>query len=259
MQANGRIVVAGLTGGCGGGARVCFTVARYLPSGAPDKSFAHGGVLRLDGRHGPATALALAPGGKVVATGGEDGHLVTVRLTSRGRLDHTFGHGGIVDTPVPNRFHEGGRELIDLGLGADALAVSRQGVVTVAGSTGTAHSVIERYAADGRVMRGFGHAGRVTIAGFGVAALRPSACGLLAAGTFKRAGREAQMGVLGIAASGRRHSAPRALFGPLRPSSGAALALLGGRAVVAGEVDPFEGAREFALAGAPLKSLGRCS
>jgi uncharacterized delta-60 repeat protein len=257
VQPNGRIVVAGLAQGCKGGG-LCFTVARYLPSGARDRSFADDGVLRLGGMKSSAKAIALAPGGKIVVAGGDYGHFVVVRLTSRGRLDRSFGHGGIIDRTQRIRFYQNGKELIDLGVGVDALAVSPRGVITAAGSTGAAHTVIERYGANGRLVRSFGRAGRVTIAGFGVAALRPSACGLVAAGTFKRPGREPQMGVIGVAASGRGHTAPRALFGPLRPSSGAALALVGGRAVVAGAVKPFSGDREFALAGTPLRSLRRC-
>jgi uncharacterized delta-60 repeat protein len=255
VQPDGRIVVAGLSEGCGRHGGVCFTVARFLPSGSFDRSFADDGVLRLTGTRGSATAIALAPGGEIVVTGGEGGHFLTIRLNRRGRLDPSFGHRGIVDHLEKIRFHERHREVIDLGLGADAVTVSRSGVVTVAGGSRSAHSVVERYRPNGSRDRRFGDGGQVFLPHLGVSDLAISRCGIVAAGTTKAAEREPQMSVVGIAASGRGQSRPLPLFGALRASDGTAVALTGGRAVVAGEVRPFEASGEFGLAAVPLRSL----
>ena len=107
VQPNSDIVVAD-----------SFGLARYLPDGKLDTSFGAGG---LAGASFAASALAIQPnGGYVVAgleqTGPElrEDDFAVARLTTSGRLDPAFGHGGVVTTAFPDAAD---------GAGADAVLV----------------------------------------------------------------------------------------------------------------------------------------
>src|SRR5687768_4942903 len=71
VQAAGKYVVAGFAASDAGFSEDAgFALARYHPDGSLDASFGDGGrVLVPFGRYGAANAVALAPGGKIVAAG----------------------------------------------------------------------------------------------------------------------------------------------------------------------------------------------
>jgi uncharacterized delta-60 repeat protein len=255
VQGDGRIIVAGYSSCRAAG--ICFTIARFLPGGSLDKSFAHAGVFRLDGGL-EAADLALGGGGKIVATGGGGGYFVTIRLTGHGRLDPSFGDGGIVVHRQRVRF----KGLLDYSIGAKALAMDPDGSVTVAGGSDGALSqaVFERYLPDGHRDRGFGHRGRLLIQHFSASGLAATRCGFVAAGTMRFHRRERQMAATGIGRNGEVRSRPHPLLPTDRLSDGAAITLAAGRAIVAGSRHPYTTSREFALsefalAAKPLAAL----
>jgi uncharacterized delta-60 repeat protein len=92
VQADGKIVLAGNTGGT-------MFVERLGTNLAPDTSFGAGGVTTaLAGASAVANAVALGPGGEIVAAGsqgGPDTRPVAIELTSSGAFAPGFGAGGI--------------------------------------------------------------------------------------------------------------------------------------------------------------------
>ena len=78
-----------------------FAIARYLPGGKLDKSFAHGGVNLVDVSKGGDTGygMAIQPDGRILMVGFADhggrGDWGIVRFGTQGRLDHTFSGDGI--------------------------------------------------------------------------------------------------------------------------------------------------------------------
>jgi uncharacterized delta-60 repeat protein len=250
VQDDGKIVVAGFSACRAAG--ICFTMARFLPGGSLDKSFAHAGIFRLDGGL-QAADLALDGGGRIVATGGEGGYFVTIRLTRQGRLDPSFGDGGIVVHRQRVRF----KGLLDYSIGARALTLDRDGSVTVAGGSSgkLSQAVFERYLSDGRRDRGFGHRGRLLIQHFSATGLAGTRCGFVAAGTMRFHSRERQMAATGIGRNGEVQARPHPLLPTDRLSDGAAITLAAGRAIVAGSRRPYTFSSEFALAAKPLSAL----
>jgi choice-of-anchor C domain-containing protein len=127
VQANGDIVVAGFTGGN-------FAVAHYHADGTPDTSWG-GGTGKLILNFGSASEIAygigIAPDGKIVVTGRNDQHTLTIRLLSNGTLDSTFGTGG--------------QKTIDLVGAGDytyAVAFDAGGKVILAGETNAQFTLI---------------------------------------------------------------------------------------------------------------------
>lgn len=98
IQPDGRIVMVG-----GGYA---FAVARALPDGQLDSTFAGRGYLRImpGGYPVAGNALALQSDGKIVVAGtagsGQNSQIAVARLTMGGRLDSTFSGDGILQTAV---------------------------------------------------------------------------------------------------------------------------------------------------------------
>lgn len=132
LQPNGRIIAAGESGI---GVRVedaRIALVRLLPNGRLDRSFGAGGrrLTKPVRNGGYAQAVLVQPDGRILTAGRayDDADRVTsawvlARFTPRGRLDHSFGRGGIV--------------LSDFGTGADwggALALQRDGKILAAGS-----------------------------------------------------------------------------------------------------------------------------
>ena len=115
LQSNGDIVVSGN-----------FGLVRYLPSGKVDTSFGTGGLVQTAQT---VAGLAVEPNGDYLAVGagatasGIRGFTVT-RFTSAGRLDPTFGTGGVVTTVFPNASD---------GAGADTVLVLPNGDILVGG------------------------------------------------------------------------------------------------------------------------------
>jgi uncharacterized delta-60 repeat protein len=83
-----------------------FALARYLSDGTLDATFGSGGLTTPELRPGSdegVAALALEPGGHIVAAGRSDLSGAIARFTPHGSLDGSFGTGGRVATSIlPN-------------------------------------------------------------------------------------------------------------------------------------------------------------
>ncbi|MEW6472313.1 MAG: delta-60 repeat domain-containing protein [Actinomycetota bacterium] len=158
LQPDGNIVAAGGAVVDGYGE---FALARYLPDGALDPTFAGDGTLTTDlpGVDARAFALAVQPDGKLVAAGysyegGDSIQFALARYLPDGVLDPDFGRGGIVITDFA-----GGTDQ------ARALVVQPDGKLVAAGfalEKGSFQFALARYQPDGRLDTGFGGDGTVT-------------------------------------------------------------------------------------------------
>ncbi|MGN6816264.1 MAG: hypothetical protein ACTHK3_09285 [Solirubrobacterales bacterium] len=122
VQADGKVLVAGTSKGS-----EALSVARLLPSGALDPTWGAGGVATTPlGKFSYAEDVAVQPDGKVVAVGEAPGpeneDFAIVRYLSNGKLDPSFGEGGIVILPVGA-----------LGDQAHAVAIGPGGRIAVVG------------------------------------------------------------------------------------------------------------------------------
>jgi uncharacterized delta-60 repeat protein len=100
LQPDGKIVVAGTTGGWP--AEDQFVVLRYLPDGQLDAGFGSGGLVVTDfGGEAEAYAVAIQSDGKIVAAGEADESIALARYLADGTLDSDFGTGGLVHTELP--------------------------------------------------------------------------------------------------------------------------------------------------------------
>jgi uncharacterized delta-60 repeat protein len=100
VQADGKILTVGTPGESEG-----FSVARLLSNGSPDPSWGEGGVVTTHlGKFASAFDVAVQPDGKIVvvgeAPGAKNEDFAIVRYLSNGKLDPSFGEGGIVILPV---------------------------------------------------------------------------------------------------------------------------------------------------------------
>lgn len=158
IQPDGKIVVAGLSFGAGNIAD--FLVVRYLSDGSLDAGFGEGGKTVTDlgsNTNDVAAAAALQPDGKIVVTGNQESgsgiSAAVVRYLPDGRLDPSFGNGGIVMT-APGGSNSAGT----------AIALQFGGKVLVAGTleNGSSHDFfLVRYNADGGIDASFGANGTV--------------------------------------------------------------------------------------------------
>ncbi|MEV4709402.1 delta-60 repeat domain-containing protein [Actinoplanes sp. NPDC049316] len=151
VQADGKVVSAGLTS-TDGEYRVA--MARHDPDGSLDATFGAGGKVVTDigdHRYSLVRALSLQSDGKIVAAGAtdQDGRtvLALLRYNVDGRLDATFGTGGVA--------------LADVGGQAYGVTMQPDGKIVAAGSA-DADSVLVRYDAAGRPDRTFGAGGVVS-------------------------------------------------------------------------------------------------
>jgi uncharacterized delta-60 repeat protein len=152
LQRDGRIVVAGLTETATG---LRFALARYLPNGRLDPSFAEGGIAL--GPPGYAAALVIQPDGKIVAAGTAQGEFALVRYLPDGHLDPAFADHGTQITAISPA---GGSDL------ALALVLASDGTLVAAGMTQTRiypaddlsgeDFALARYLPDGRLDGSFG-------------------------------------------------------------------------------------------------------
>lgn len=155
IQPDGKIVAAGM-------ARIGddddFGVARYLPSGALDVTFAGDGKGSVGfGENDAAFDLALQPDGKLVLVGERDGSFnadfAVARMNPDGSPDASFG---------------GGNGQLTIGFGgvveaAHAVALQPDGKIVVAGD-GIGEVHLARYLADGLLDRTFDGDGKRTLA-----------------------------------------------------------------------------------------------
>jgi uncharacterized delta-60 repeat protein len=146
LQPDGKLVVAGE-------ADNKFGLARYRPDGTLDRSFGHGGTVITDVATGNdwITAVAIQANGKIVAAGDVFRHgdltLALVRYRANGRLDPTFGRGGMVIGGTPRYDPD--------------IVIQATGKILIAGSEG-ASFVLARYDPGGSLDPTFGTAGVVT-------------------------------------------------------------------------------------------------
>ena len=149
LQPDGKIVVAGNVGGDG-------LVVRYTRSGTLDASFGDGGrvVTDLGSDFDSFNAVALRRDGRIVAAGerrdNNRNEFVLARYTADGKLDDSFGDGGMVTTASSE------------GIVARAVLLLPGGEVVAAGyDRGTNERfVLVRYTHYGALDRGFGNGGR---------------------------------------------------------------------------------------------------
>ena len=155
IQPDGKIVVAGRTSPDTNGAlNGDMVIKRFTATGAADRTFGVRGTVRARGA--VANAVAIAPGGKIVAGGfieASDGfpRVAVVRYLANGAPDRTFGTGGLA-TP-------------DLGRDSQAksIAVQRDGKVVFGGEQipdlQAVNALIGRVSSRGLLDRGFGVGG----------------------------------------------------------------------------------------------------
>lgn len=143
------------------GCTVGLTVARYTADGRLDPAFGPGPQLTV--RQSPLEDefdLAVGPDGRAVIAaygwGDEEGELAVARLGLDGRLDPSFGSGGVATSP---------EKLISSVRGVPKVAVQPDGKVVVAveggysGEGGERGIYVLRHLADGQLDLGFGDGG----------------------------------------------------------------------------------------------------
>jgi uncharacterized delta-60 repeat protein len=135
----------------GGEAGGPIPIQRFLPDGKPDPAFGHDGrvVLRPPVRELQATALAAAPGGRILVGGFAGNRFVVVCLLADGRPDRRFGWNGWA---LP-RVHG------PLGSMVMARVGSRLLLAGVAGEGARPQVVLLPLDAHGHRENGFGHGG----------------------------------------------------------------------------------------------------
>lgn len=162
VQGDGKILLGGIAGDEG----IAMAVARYLPTGKLDKTFARTGMVTLAGTpsvgflgidESLCQTLVVQPdggiilGGRIVVDGNSD--VALVRLLGNGALDEAFGFGGLVR--------------LDLGSADDLLfdiEPQADGKLLLAGRTGATNATdmaLLRCTAKGVLDDLFGTAGRV--------------------------------------------------------------------------------------------------
>lgn len=158
IQPDGKIVAGGLT--INKDTNTDFALVRYNKDGSLDSTFGSGGTTVTDFARFPdaLAAVALQADGKIVAAGGiftfldpsrSDPGIGVVRYNTNGSLDSSFGSGGKVVTQ-------------DNVIGADAVAVQRNGKIIAAGLAKGGDFGVVRYNANGSLDSSFGTKGVVT-------------------------------------------------------------------------------------------------
>ena len=152
IQKDGKLVAAGGSGDTLSGP-TRFALVRYTASGNLDRSFGRGGtvVTRL-GSYSDGLAIAIQRDGKVLVAGrawtGSRTDFALARYTVGGKLDSSFGRGGMLLTPFGS------------WNGAEAVALQADGKIVVAGGE-AGDFAVARYTAAGRLDPTFGDGGKV--------------------------------------------------------------------------------------------------
>ena len=169
VEADGSVVLGGAAGAIGAANCTRFEdfcpetpfLARFTPQGVLDQGFGSAGLLSLNGLSWPygfftggvgVKALATRPGGGIFAAGGSGPAAFIVALRDSGKLDPSFGSGGVVEEREPKRSTAA----------ADALVVDKRGRLLVAGGTDAGligrapEGALFRYLPDGELDLGFG-------------------------------------------------------------------------------------------------------
>lgn len=154
VQPDGRIIVVGRGPDDNG-----FAVARLEANGSFDMSFGVNGVAIASlGYRGAATAVTLAPDGKIIVAGSAfvpiAQQFAIARLDANGNVDPTFGTGGATVTDVVQSTDELPRALVRLPSGAFVVG-------GLAASGGTIYGVLVGYDENGHLDTAFGESGVV--------------------------------------------------------------------------------------------------
>lgn len=147
---SGKILLGGDIGGW-------LLLSRLLPNGEPDPSFGGGdGIVNVAAdchcACSYASALTIAPDGKPLLAGTVGESALLARFTPNGRLDHSFGHHGIVRTLRGTR------------LVFNDATTQRNGRITATGfynqrRSGEAQVAVLRYLPNGKLDRSFSRGG----------------------------------------------------------------------------------------------------
>lgn len=163
IQADGKILVAGHTGVQFSPGIDVITIARFNPDGEPDPGFGTIGrvltPLGPEGKNDQVKGLAIQPDGKILVVGSDGKDAALLRFTSDGRLDETFGDGGVVIQNFDGIFASG-----------QGVALQPDCKIVVAGFVATSllsgHSFLARYLRDGTLDERFGDEGLATLQEF---------------------------------------------------------------------------------------------
>ncbi|HZL35496.1 MAG TPA: hypothetical protein VFC78_09315 [Tepidisphaeraceae bacterium] len=165
LTPDNKIVAAGSTMNAFGG----FAIARYLSNGALDPTFAYGGLVagHPNGQQSQATSVAVQSDGKIIEAGQVGSHFGMVRLTTAGKLDPTFGAGGVATAS----FSSGGTDQIN------AIAIDPTGRIVAGGNAyhydpaapnaNITAFALARFSNAGQLDPTFGTGGRLTAQGPG--------------------------------------------------------------------------------------------
>jgi uncharacterized delta-60 repeat protein len=163
LQDDANIVIAGASDN-GDSTDSDFIIIRLKPNGLLDPTFGVDGLVRVDvsgnGSEDSARAIGIQSDGKIVVAGNvtivpfDNIDIGLARFNADGSLDHSFGSGGTVITPVG-----GGFDLVH------SLKIQSDGKIVVAGETetetGSRDYLLIRYDTNGGMDLGFGNAGVV--------------------------------------------------------------------------------------------------
>ena len=150
LQPDGKIVV-------GGSASGDFALVRYDQDGHLDPTFSGDGRATVgftDAQAG-GRAIAIQPGGRIVAAGGTSGDFALARFDPNGSLDTTFGGDGVVTTDF------GETDRYGRGVAAASDVVFEAGRLLAAGYANDGFA-LARYELDGDLDPGFSGDGMLT-------------------------------------------------------------------------------------------------
>jgi uncharacterized delta-60 repeat protein len=161
VQEDGRILAAGSSFSPVGGGND-FALVRFLPDGSLDPSFGTGGVVLTDlGGSDFVGDMVLLEDERILVAGSSEGDQVLARYLPDGRLDPSFGAGGVVTT-----------DLFGNDDVARALAIQRDGKIVVVGHSRAPDEdtdfSLTRYLPDGQLDPSFGEGGKVLLDFFGL-------------------------------------------------------------------------------------------
>lgn len=166
IQADGKMVLAGITINRDQG-REEYALARYNTDGSLDRSFGSSGKLTsyLSGNDGEPQGMKIQSDGKIVVAGWTKNpyplhDFALVRYSIDGRLDASFGSGGLVVTD----FSGGSDVALDLAFQEDGKIVVGGWKADIGLPTDFA---LARYNADGSLDSSFGLGGKITYDFFG--------------------------------------------------------------------------------------------
>lgn len=151
MDEKQRIVAAGFRGGE-------LEVIRFDSKGRLDKKFGQRGIALADlgGTDDTGYAITALPGGSVLVAGTGNSSFTLAKFSSKGRLDTSFGSGGVrAIKPDANACAIG------------ALAIASDGTI-IAGGTDGSSVVVLRMDGSGNLVTSFGTGGVLTVSGLAV-------------------------------------------------------------------------------------------